>query len=172
MKKTMIFLLALALLFVFPMQASAVEVTEAEVPVVLTVINTVEPISVTVPAALPISLVDGYVVTAGNAKIVNNAEHGAVRVTGVEVRAGTFQIGSFENFRAENNMIALRINQCGTKAAGPLELTEAGFPAIPAGKELPIRYTAKVAAKEAVTNVNAATVIFTIAADNSAAKEG
>ena len=54
MKKAIAFLLALTLLLVFPVQASAAEVTEAQVPVTLTVINTVHPISVTVPAALPV----------------------------------------------------------------------------------------------------------------------
>ena len=43
-------------------------------------------------------------------------------------------------------------------------LAENAFPAIPAEKSLAIRYRAKVSASEAVTNVNAATVIFTIAA--------
>ena len=41
---------------------------------------------------------------------------------------------------------------------------DGAFPAIAAEKNLAIRYKAKVSANEAVTNVNAATVIFTIAA--------
>ena len=164
MRKAIIVLLALALLLTFPVQASAVEVTQAEVPVVLTVINTVQPISVTVPATLPISLVDGYVVTANNARIVNHGTTGAVCVTGVEVRPGAFGIGSFENFKGEDRTIALKINQCTTKAAGPMELTEEGFPAIAAGESLPIRYSAKVASSAQITKVNAASVIFTIAA--------
>lgn len=168
MKKALIYLLALALIFAFPVQASAIEVTEAEVPVVLTVINTVEPISVTVPAALPISLVDGYVVTASNAKIINNGEVGAVRVTGVEVRAGAFKIGNYEDFKAEDKTIALKINQCVTETAGALKITEEGFPVIAAGENLPIRYSAKVASSEEIAKVNAATVIFTIAAANYA----
>ena len=53
--------LALALIFALPVTASAAETTEARVPVTLTVVNTVAPISCTVPAALPVSLVDGYV---------------------------------------------------------------------------------------------------------------
>ena len=43
-------------------------------------------------------------------------------------------------------------------------LTDEAFPVIPAEMALEIRYKAKVSATEAVTNVNAATVIFTIAA--------
>ena len=42
----------------------------------------------------------------------------------------------------------------------------AALHAIPAEKSLAIRYKAKVSASEAVTNINAATVIFTIAAAN------
>ena len=66
-KKAAALLLALALIFAFPVTASAAETTEAKVPVTLTVVNTVSPISCTVPAALPVSLVDGYVVCANNA---------------------------------------------------------------------------------------------------------
>ena len=41
---------------------------------------------------------------------------------------------------------------------------DGAFPAIGAEKNLAIRYKAKVSANEAVTNVNAATIVFTIAA--------
>ena len=51
MKKSLALLLALALIFAFPVSASAAETTEARVPVTLTVVNTVSPISCTVPAA-------------------------------------------------------------------------------------------------------------------------
>ena len=164
MKKAIACFLALTLLLVFPVQASAVEVTEAQVPVTLTVINTVHPISVTVPAALPVSVVNGYTITANNACITNNAEIGAIRVTAVSVRAGSFGIGSFENFAAQDNTIALRINGCPTEQAGPLAIAEEAFPAIEAGGKLSIQYSAKVAATKAVSNVSAAAVIFTIAA--------
>ena len=70
--------LSMALLICFPVKASAEEVTEARVPVTLTVITTEKPISVTVPAALPVSVVDGSVLVANNAKISNNAKKGAV----------------------------------------------------------------------------------------------
>ena len=53
MKKSLALLLALALIFAFPVTASAAETTEAKVPVTLTVVNTVSPISCTVPAAHP-----------------------------------------------------------------------------------------------------------------------
>ena len=164
MKKVIALLLALAALLAFPVQASAAEVTEAQVPVTLTVINTVHPISVTVPAALPVSVVNGHTITANNACITNNGETGAIRVTAVSVLAGSFGIGSYEAFAAQDNTIALRINGCPTEQAGPLSITEEAFPAIAAGGKLPIDYSAKVAATKAASNVSAATVIFTIAA--------
>ena len=164
MKKSLALLLALALIFAFPVTASAAETTEAKVPVTLTVVNTVSPISCTVPAALPVSLVDGYVVCASNAAITNTAKTGSIKVTKVDVQAGTFEIGNFDDFSANKNSIALSINGCNTKGAGSLTLIDGAFPAIAAEKNLAIRYKAKVSANEAVTTVNAATVIFTIAA--------
>ena len=163
-KKAAALLLALALIFAFPVSASAAETTEARVPVTLTVVNVVSPISCTVPACLPVSLVDGYVVTANNAAITNTAKTGSIKVTKVDVQPGTFEIGNYDDFSAGKNSIALNINGCVTKGAGALTLAENAFPAIGAEKSLAIRYKAKVSASEAVTNVNAATIIFTIAA--------
>ena len=159
-KKAAALLLALALIFAFPVTASAAETTEAKVPVTLTVVNTVSPISCTVPAALPVSLVDGYVVCA----ITNTGKNGAIRVTKVDVQPGSFEIGNYDDFSANKNSIALNINGCSTKGAGSLTLVDGAFPSINAEKSLAIRYKAKVSASEAVTNINAATVIFTIAA--------
>ena len=163
-QKAAALLLALALIFALPVPASAAETTEARVPVTLTVVNTVAPISCTVPACLPISLVDGYVVCANNAAITNTAKAGSIKVTKVDIQPGTFEIGNYDDFSAGKNSIALNINGCQTKGAGALTLAENAFPAIPAEKSLAIRYKAKVSASEAVTNVNTATVIFTIAA--------
>lgn len=163
-KKAAALLLALALIFAFPVSASAAETTEARVPVTLTVVNVAAPISCTVPACLPVSLVDGYVVVANNAAITNTAKTGSIKVTKVDVQAGTFEIGSYDDFSAGKNSIALSINGCSTKGAGALTLADGAFPAIPAEKNLAIRYKAKVSASEAVTNVNAATIVFTIAA--------
>ena len=163
-KKLITFLLALTMILSLAVGASAAETTEARVPVTLTVVNTVSPISCTVPAALPISLVDGYVVCANNAAITNTGKTGAIKVTKVDVQAGTFEIGSYDEFSASKNSIALSINGCSTKGAGALTLADGTFPAINAEKSLAIRYKAKVSASEAVTNVNAATIVFTIAA--------
>ena len=163
-KKLITFLLVLTIILSLSVGASAAETTEARVPVTLTVVNTVAPISCTVPAALPVSLVDGYVVCANNAAITNTGKTGAIRVTKVDVQAGTFEIGSYDDFSASKNSIALSINGCSTKSAGALTLVDGAFPAIAAEKSLAIRYKAKVSASEAVTNINAATIVFTIAA--------
>ena len=163
-KKLITFLLALTMILSLAVGASAAETTEARVPVTLTVVNTVSPISCTVPACLPVSLVDGCVVCANNAAITNTGKTGAIRVTKVDVQAGTFEIGNFDDFTASKNSIALSINGCSTKSAGALTLVDGAFPAIGAEKALAIRYKAKVSANEAVTNVNAATIVFTIAA--------
>ena len=146
-RKLITLLLTLTMIVSLAASASAAETTEARVPVTLTVVNTVAPISCTVPACLPVSLVDGYAVCANNAAITN-----------------TGKIGNYDAFSAGKNSIALSINGCSTKGAGALTLAENAFPAIPAEKSLAIRYRAKVSASEAVTNINAATVIFTIAA--------
>ena len=163
-KKLITLLLALTMILSLAVGVSAAEMTEARVPVTLTVVNTVAPISCTVPAALPVSLVDGYVVCANNAAIINTGKTGAIRVTKVDVQVGTFEIGSYDDFSASKNSIALSINGCSTKGAGSLTLVDGAFPSISAEKSLAIRYKAKVSASEAVTNINAATVIFTIAA--------
>ena len=133
-RKLITFLLALTMIVSLAVSASAAETTEARVPVTLTVVNTVAPISCTVPACLPVSLVDGYVVTANNAAITNTA-------------------------KSITSSIAKYIQD-----SGSLALMEDAFPPIDAEQSLAIRYRAKVSASEAVTNVNAATVIFTIAA--------
>ena len=163
-KKAITLLLTLAMILSLAVSASAAETTEARVPVTLTVVNTVSPISCTVPAALPVSLVDGYLVCANNAAITNTGKIGAIKVTKVDVQAGTFEIGNFDDFTASKNSIALSINGCATKGAGALTLAENAFPAIPAEKSLSIRYKAKVSTNETMTNALAATVIFTIAA--------
>ena len=163
-KKLITLLLALTMILSLAVGASAAETTEARVPVTLTVVNTVSPISCTVPACLPVSLIDGYVVTANNAAIVNQGKTGSIKVTKVDVQPGTFEIGSYDDFSAGKNSIALSINGCSTKGAGSLTLVDGAFPAIAAEKNLAIRYKAKVSASEAVTNINAATIVFTIAA--------
>ena len=163
-KKLITLLLALTMILSLAVGATAAETTEAKVPITLTVVNTVSPISCTVPACLPVSLVDGYVVCANNAAITNTGKAGAIKVTKVDVQAGTFEIGSYDDFSAGKNSIALSINGCVTKGAGSLTLVDGAFPVIGAEKSLAIRYKAKVSASEAATNINAATIVFTITA--------
>jgi len=163
MKKMIALILTLALAASLPVVASAAETTEARVPVTLTVINTERPISVTVPAALPVSVVDGEVLVANNAKITNNAKTGSVQVTGVLVENGSLTVSNYEDFDGDDNTIALSINSCGTKGAGELDISEDYFPDIESGKSLPIHYHAKVAVSETMKDATAATVIFTIA---------
>ena len=143
--------------------ALAAETAQASVPVVLTVVNSVSPISVSVPACLPVTVLDGYVVTASNAVIENRAQSGAVQVVAVDVQPGAFAIGDFENFGSEAGKIAFSINGCKTVKEGKLTLADGAFPVIDAGKSLRIAYTAKVTATEKVEKANAATLIFTIA---------
>ena len=163
-KKLITLLLALTMILSLAVGASAAETTEARVPVTLTVVNTVSPISCTVPACLPVSLIDGYVVTANNAAIVNQGKTGSIKVTKVDVQPGTFEIGNYDDFSASKNSIALSINGCVTKGAGSLTLVDGAFPVIGTEKSLAIRYKAKVSASEAATNINAATIVFTITA--------
>ena len=73
--------------------------------------------------------------TANNAMITNTGKNGAIRVTKVDVQAGTFEIGNFDDFTASKNSIALSINGCSTKGAGSLTLVDGAFPAIAAEKK-------------------------------------
>ena len=115
-QKAAALLLALALIFAFPVTASAAETTEARVPVTLDRCQYgFARFRVRFPLALPVSLVDGYVVCANNAAITNTGKTGAIRVTKVDVQAGTFEIGSYDDFSASKNSIALNINGCSDK---------------------------------------------------------
>ena len=89
-KRTGALILALALCL--SLGAHAAGSTTATVPVTLTVDNEYRAVNVTVPASLPIHVINGTVVTADNAKITNNSKSGAVRVTGVEVTDGAYKL--------------------------------------------------------------------------------
>ena len=145
-KKLFSLLLAVLMLCSLSVSAFAAETAQASVPVVLTVVNSVSPISVSGPACLPVTVLDGYVVTASNAVIENRAQSGAVQVVAVDVQPGAFAIGDYENFGSEAGKIAFSINGCKTVKEGKLTLVDGAFPAIDAGKNLRIAYTAKVAA--------------------------
>ena len=91
-KKLFSLLLAVLMLCSLSVSAFAAETAQASVPVVLTVVNSVSPISVSVPACLPVTVLDGYVVTASNAVIENRAQSGAVRVVAVDVQPGEYEL--------------------------------------------------------------------------------
>ena len=162
-QKLLALLLGLTMVASLTVSASAAP-QQHEVPVTLTIVNSEQRLSVTVPAALPISVVDGYVVTATNAAIRNTADSGSIQVTAVAVQPGAYDIGDFEDFSGGKNSIALSLNGCPTRGAGGLAITGEAFPAIQAGQALSIRYQAKVGDSGAVSAVKAATVVFTIAA--------
>ena len=136
--------------------------TIASVPVTLTVANEYRAVNVTVPANLPVEVINGEVFTADNVQITNNSETSAIRVTKISVTNGAYKVGSFENF-AGATTIALKINGCPTVSAGCMDITSAAFPVIPANENLALTYYAKVSADAPnAEGVNAAHVVFTI----------
>ena len=161
MKRLSLLLAVCLLVLSFATVASAAETTTAEVPVTLTVIESQRQISVTVPAALPVSVVDGKVLTASNAAIRNHGKD-PVAVTAISVKPGAYDIGSFDHFSGLAGTIALSLNGCGTTGAGSLPMTDAAFPAIEAGESLVLRYQAKVALADTRDHAAAASVVFTI----------
>ena len=128
------FFLALALVFSLSTGALAAGTTTATVPVTLTVSNEYRAVNVTVPAALPVYVINGTVVTADNARITNNAKTGSVQVTGLSVTDGAYKVGSYDSFSGSKT-IALKINGCVTTGAGRVQLTSSAFPVIAAGAE-------------------------------------
>ena len=85
-KKISALILSLLLIVSLGTTAFAATSTTATVPVTLTVSNEYRSVNVTVPAALPVYVINGTVVVADNAKIINNS-YGAVRVKSVTISA-------------------------------------------------------------------------------------
>ena len=104
----------LALALCLSLGAHAAGSTTATVPVTLTVDNEYRAVNVTVPASLPIEVINGTVLTAENARITNNSKSGSVRVSGVEVTDGAYKVGSYNSFSGAKT-IALKINGCPTE---------------------------------------------------------
>lgn len=139
------FFLALALVFSLSTGALAAGTTTA-----------------TVPAALPVYVINGTVVTADNARITNNAKTGSVQVTGLSVTDGAYKVGSYDSFSGSKT-IALKINGCVTTGAGRVHLTSSAFPVIAAGGSQKLTYFAKVSGDAPNSkDVQAANVVFTI----------
>lgn len=156
------FFLALALVFSLSIGALAAGTTTATVPVTLTVSNEYRAVNVTVPAALPVYVINGTVVTADNARITNNAKTGSVQVTGLSVTDGAYKVGSYDSFSGSKT-IALKINGCVTTGAGRVQLTSSAFPVIAAGGSQKLTYFAKVSGDAPNSkDVQAANVVFTI----------
>ena len=153
--------LSLALLGASPVFAAST--ATATVPVTLTVSNEYRAVNVTVPASLPVEVINGVVVTADNARITNNSKTGSVRVTNISVTDGAYDVGSYENFSGSKT-IALKINDCPTVSSGKLSINRSAFPTIAGGESQKLTYYAKVSG-DAVneSNVKAANVVFTIA---------
>lgn len=164
MKHKSILALALVMVTVFTlgMNAYAATSTTATVPVTLTVSNEYRAVNVTVPASLPVHVINGTVVTADNAVIKNNSKVSAIQVTSVSVTDGAYKVGDYENFSGKQT-IALKINGCPTKGAGKLSVTSSAFPVISAGGSQALTYFARVSGDAPnAEDVQAANVIFTI----------
>ena len=156
------FFLALALVFSLSTGALAAGTTTATVPVTLTVSNEYRAVNVTVPAALPVYVINATVVTADNARITNNAKTGSVQVTGLSVTDGAYKVGSYDSFSGSKT-IALKINGCVTTGTGRVQLTSSAFPVIAAGGSQKLTYFAKVSGDAPNSkDVQAANVVFTI----------
>lgn len=154
--------LALALVLALGTTAFAASSTTTTVPVTLTVANEYRAVNVTVPASLPVYVINGTVVTADNAVIRNNAKTGSIQVTAVSVTDGAYKVGSYDSFSGSKS-IALKINGCTTKGAGSMSITGSAFPVIAAGGSQALTYFAKVSGDAPnADNVNAMNVVFTI----------
>ena len=164
MNRKMISALLLALVLTLPLGPTAIATgsATATVPVTLTVANEYRAVNVTLPAFLPVHVINGTVVVADNAEIINNSKSGFVQVTAVSVKDGAYKVGSYDGFTGSRT-IALKINGCATKGAGSVAITPTAFPVIAAGSKLHLAYYAKVSADAPnSTDVNAANVVFTI----------
>lgn len=158
--------LIIVVLLAFGITAFASGTTTATVPVTLTVDNQYRAVNVTVPAALPVQVINGVVITADSARITNNSRGSAIQVTGVSVTDGAYKIGNYLNFGGANT-IALKINGCPTSASGPLLINETAFPVIRPSSALELEYFAKISADAPNSaNVHAANIIFTISIVN------
>jgi len=161
-KSILAFLLSLMMVFSLGMNAYAATSTTATVPVTLTVSNEYRAVNVTVPASLPVYVINGTVVTADNAVIRNNSKTSAIQVTSISVTDGAYKVGDYENFSGSST-IALKINGCPTKGAGKLPVTENAFPVISANGNQALTYFAKVSGDAPnADDVQAANVVFTI----------
>ncbi len=159
-------LLSLLALLSFTNPVFAAKSTTATVPVTLTVSNEYRAVNVTVPASLPVYVINGSVVVADNAKITNNSRTGAVQVTGLSIMDGAFRVGDYDNFSGSKT-IALKINGCPTRGSGNVSINSSSFPVIEAQGSMPLKYYAKVSGDvQNAENIPAANIVFTISIVN------
>ena len=164
MKRKSIPVLLLALLLAFSLGTGAMAAgsTTATVPVTLTVSNVYRAVNVTVPASLPVYVINGTVVVANNAMITNNSKINAVRVTGLSVTDGAYKVTAYDSFSGSKS-IALKINGCPTVGTGSVPIKSTSFPEIRPQGHLLLKYYAKISGDaENVENLQAASVVFTI----------
>lgn len=167
-KRITAILLAITVIFsLFSTNVFAAKEAKASVPVKLSVVNNYKSMSVTVPASFPIEIYNGTVITATNAKITNNTKSGSVKITAIDVKKGSFNIGDYDNFGNEKNTVALKINGVSTKGPGLLDISGTEFPVIEASKSIDLQYFAKVSGNVgAMTESEIAQVIITISTVN------
>lgn len=135
------------------------------IPVTLTVVHSIHSLDVTMPLCMPVSVLDGTVLTASNVEITNNSAYDDVEVCGVQVLGQKYGIGDYDNFpEAAPNLIAMRINGCATKGSGALDINKTAFPTIETGARLPLTYSAKVSDSKDMAGAEVAQVIFTLRA--------
>lgn len=133
------------------------------IPVTLTIVNSTKNLDVTMPAAMPVSVVDGKVLTADNVEIRNNSKILDVEIASVLVRDGQYRVGSYEDFpEGSDGVIAMQLNGVGTTGAGALAIDKTSFPDVEAGKSLPVNYKAKVSEGRDVSGLEAASVVFVL----------
>ena len=168
MNRKTISTLLLAIVLVLPLGPSAIAVgsATATVPVTLTVANEYRAVNVTLPAFLPVHVINGMVVVADNAGIINNSKSGSIQVTAVSVTNEAYKVGGYDSFTGSKT-IALKINGCATRGTGDMAITPSAFPVIAAGGKLQLAYYAKVSTDASNSaDVNAANVVFTISIVN------
>ena len=161
-KSILVPVLVLVAVFTLGMNAFAAASATAAVPVTLTVSNEYRAVNVTVPASLPVHVINGTVITADNAAIRNNSKVSAVQVTSVSVTDGAYRVGDYETFSGKQT-IALKLNGCPTKGSGRLPITENAFPVIAASGSQALTYFARVSGDAPnADDIPAANVVFTI----------
>ena len=163
--KVMAGLMLGALLVTPSIAAESGQEQTTSIPVTLSIVNSTKNIDVTMPAAFPVSVVDGKVLTATNVEIKNNSDKVGIEITSVKVTNGTYSVADFDAFPTSGSKkIAMNINGCQTKASGELAITKKAFPNIEPTQTLKIDYDAKVLGSGEVKGEKAANVIFTLKA--------